>query len=73
VTIDSVPKKGKIKIFLHIKIIVIYLVIYLLIYHPLLFVFLWSYHRTIFKPTAGPPSEVNIILEFYFIGFFFAT
>ncbi|CAF1030403.1 unnamed protein product [Adineta steineri] len=43
-TIDSVPKK----------------VIYLLIYHPLLFLFLWSYYRTMFKPLAGPPSEFYV-------------
>jgi len=43
-TIDNVPKK----------------VIYLLIYHPLLFIFLWSYHRTIFKPLAVTPSEFYV-------------
>ncbi|CAF1595736.1 unnamed protein product [Adineta ricciae] len=43
-TIDSVPKK----------------IIYLLLYHPLLFLFLWSYYRTMFKPLAGPPSEFYV-------------
>ncbi|CAF3524435.1 unnamed protein product [Adineta steineri] len=43
-TIDSVPKK----------------VIYLCIYHPLLILFLWSYYRTMFQPTVGPPKEFYI-------------
>ncbi|CAF1258400.1 unnamed protein product [Rotaria magnacalcarata] len=43
-TIDNVPKK----------------VIYLFIYHPLLFLFLWSYYQTMFKPLAGPPSEFYV-------------
>jgi len=54
VTIDNVPKK----------------VIYLLIYHPLLFLFLSSYYRTIFQTLAAPTSEVNQILEFNLISFF---
>ncbi len=70
VTIDNVPKKGKGKNSLLIKISRLYLVIYLLIYHPLLFLFLWSYHRTMFKPIATPPSEVNMIVEFSFDCFF---
>ena len=37
----------------------LHLVIYLCIYHPLIFIFLWSYYRTMFQPSAGPPSEVN--------------
>ncbi|CAF4932629.1 unnamed protein product, partial [Rotaria sp. Silwood1] len=43
-TIDNVPKK----------------VIYLFIYHPLLFLFLWSYYQTIFKPLVGPPSDFYV-------------
>ncbi|CAF1136895.1 unnamed protein product [Didymodactylos carnosus] len=43
-TVDSIPKK----------------VIYLLIYHPLLFLFMWSYYRTMFKPIAGPPPDFYI-------------
>jgi hypothetical protein len=43
-TIDNVPKR----------------VIYLLIYHPLLFVFLWSYHRTITQRLVGPPREFYV-------------
>ncbi|CAF1042365.1 unnamed protein product [Rotaria sordida] len=43
-TIDNVPKK----------------VIYLFIYHPLLFIFLWSYYQTMFKPLMGPPSEFYV-------------
>ena len=35
------------------------LVIYLLIYHPLLFMFLWSYYRTITQRLMGPTSEVK--------------
>jgi hypothetical protein len=49
----------------------LYLVAYLIIYHPLLFLFLWSYYRTMFTTLAGPSSEVNWCEEFYFIAFFF--
>jgi hypothetical protein len=43
-TIDSVPKK----------------VIYLCLYHPLLFLFLWSYYQTMFKPLLGPTPDFYI-------------
>lgn len=35
-----------------------FLVIYLLIYHLLIVLFLWSYVRTIFGSSRGPPREV---------------
>jgi len=43
-TIENVPKK----------------VLYLLIYHPLLFIFLWSYYRTMFQRLASPPTEFYV-------------
>jgi hypothetical protein len=35
------------------------LVIYLSLYHPLLFLFLFSYYRTMFTSLAGPTNEVT--------------
>jgi len=67
VTIDNVPKRGKDEIFFSCKITVVDLVIYLLIYHPLLFLFLWSYYRTITQRLAGPPREVNLTFKFDFM------
>jgi hypothetical protein len=43
-TVESVPQK----------------VIYLCIYHPLLILFLWSYYRTMFESSIGPPREFYI-------------
>jgi len=43
-TIESVPKK----------------VIYLCIYHVLIILFLWSYYRTMFNSSIGPPKEFYI-------------
>lgn len=33
--------------------------VYLLIFHLLLFMFLWSYYETIFRPVGRPPKMVN--------------
>jgi len=43
-TIDNSPKK----------------VIYLCLYHPLLFLFLFSYYRTMFTPIAGPTADFYV-------------
>ncbi|BFZ14860.1 hypothetical protein BsWGS_17899 [Bradybaena similaris] len=32
-------------------------VVFLLLYHPILFLFLWSYYQTIFANIRGPPKE----------------
>ncbi len=73
VTIDNAAKRGKNKIYFLCEIIIIDLVIYLLMYHPLLFIFLWSYHRTISQRLMGPPREVksNFWISFYNLFVFF--
>jgi len=60
VTVESVPQKGKEFVFCVCeKEMKMFLVIYLCIYHPLLILFLWSYYRTMFETSIGPPREVK--------------